>query len=338
MKGVVITKPGVAVLRDIKKPKPKDDEVLIRVKSAGLCGSDMHIFQGRHLFRIPPVMPGHELAGEIAAAGKEVGRFREGDRVTVLPSINCGICPACVSGNTNLCGSAAVPGTNDWSGAFVQYITAPERIVYAIKPKTPYENAVLAEPLAVAVHIVRRLNKGKRMIILGCGTIGLLVLKVALHNGFEEVYCTDICDFNLKTAIKMGAAAAWNAEIEDVAANTDRVTGSSGMDSVIITASAELLNMGLTLAADRGDVVMVAMTTKPVPIDLSLPYRKELRFTGTKIYTAEDFTEALGYIEGGVDFSPVVTHLLPMSEAQRAFDISLNKTEDVIKILLDPEK
>ena len=338
MKGAVIEKPGVAVIRDMPKPAPEDGEVLIRVALTGLCGSDMHIFQGRHLFRIPPVIPGHEFAGEIAAIGRNTTRFRVGDRVTVLPSVNCGNCRACLSGMTNLCENAVVPGTKDWSGAFVQYITAPEQIVYAIKPETPFESAVLAEPLAVAAHIVRRVNKGKRMIILGCGTIGLLVLKVALLEGFDEVYCTDIRDFNLKTAIRMGATAAWNAGSEDITANTDRVTDKTGMDAVIITASADLLNQGLLLAAHNSDVVMVAMTDKPAAIDLSLPYRKELRLTGTKIYTADDFTKALGYIEKGVDFSPVVTHILPMSEAQRAFDMSLNKTEDVIKVLLDPEK
>ena len=338
MKGSIISKPGQVNVQEMNYPVKKEDEVLIRVKVAGLCGSDLHIYKGVHTTRKPPVMPGHEVAGEVVDIGKNVTRIKVGDRVTVEPNNYCGKCSACLSGNTNLCPNKTVPGLGGWEGTFAEYFRAPEKCVYTIKPETTYEQAVLAEPLAVAVHAVKRAGQGKRMVILGCGTIGLMVLKVALAKGYTEVYCTDTIAYNRKIAMELGAEAVWDPLSDDIASKVNEITEGSGANAVMITAAAPgILDQAISVAAIHANVVLIAMMSKPQAMDM-LPFGvKEINFTGTGIYTPEDFKEALAYIEG-MDISSIVTHHIPMSQVQQAFELYENKTEDVIKILIDPKK
>ena len=339
MKGVIITEPGMAVVREMDTPIPKEDEVLMRVEAAGLCGSDLHIFRGMHLTRKPPVMPGHEVAGVVVEAGKLVKSVQTGDRVTVEPNNYCGQCPVCLSGNTNLCPNKIVPGLKGWEGTFGEYFTAPKKCVYKIQPETTFDCAVLAEPLAVAVHAVKRAGVGSRMLILGCGTIGLMVLQVALLNGYAEVYCTDTVAYNRKIALELGAKAVWDPLSEDVPENVMSATGHLGMDAVMIAAAAPgILDQALSAAKVHANVVLIAMMSKPQQMDTSYFGNREVNFTGTGIYTPADFREALEYIENGLDLSLLVTHKLPMSDVQRAFELYGNKTENVIKILIDPKQ
>ena len=339
MKGVIITEPGRAVVREMDNPVLQDDEVLIRVAVAGLCGSDLHIFKGVHTTRKPPVMPGHEVAGEVIAIGRSVTRIKVGDRVTVEPNNYCGHCPVCKSTNTNLCPNKVIPGLGGWEGTFAQYFAAPEKCVYKIKPETTYELAVLTEPLAVAVHAVKRAKKGKRMVILGCGTIGLMVLKVALVKGYTEIYCTDTVRYNRRAAMELGATAAWDPLNDDVIANIKAVTDGLGADAVMITASAPgILGQAVGMGAIHANIVLIAMMSKPQTMDM-VPFGvKEVNFTGTGIYTSEDFREALANIENGMDLSLVVTHHMPMSQVQQVFELYENKTEDAIKILIYPNR
>lgn len=339
MNGVIITKPGQAVVEKMDVPAIKDDEVLIRVEVAGLCGSDLHIFKGVHITRKPPVMPGHEVSGEVIAIGKSITRIKEGDRVTVEPNNYCGHCFACKNGNQNLCSNKIVPGLGGWEGTFAQYFAAPEKCVYKIKPETTYEQAVLAEPLAVAVHAVKRAGSGKRMIIIGCGTIGLLILKIALLKGYKEVYCTDTIAYNHQIALDMGAMAVWNPLSENIDANVKDVSDGLGMDAVMITASASgILDQALSVSAMHANVILIAMMNEPQQMNM-VPFNgKEINYTGTNTYTPEDFNEALKYLEEGLDLSPIVTHHIPMSQVQHAFELYENRKEDVIKIFIYPNE
>ncbi|NCC68994.1 MAG: alcohol dehydrogenase [Clostridia bacterium] len=339
MKGVMITEPGMAVVQEMKTSDPKENEVLIRVEAAGLCGSDLHIFKGVHTLRKPPVMPGHEVAGEVVAVGKDVKAIKKGDRVTVLPNNYCGQCAACMEGDTSLCPNKILPGLYGWEGTFGEYFTAPEKCVYRIKPETTYEQAVLAEPLAVAVRSVKRAGNGKRMLIQGCGTIGLMILKVALEKRYTEVYCTDTVAFNRKTALALGAAAAWDPMNEDVLGNINEATGGCWADAVMVAAAAPgILDQAFSAAGIHATVVLVAMMGKPQTVGVTCFGGKEITLTGTNTYTSEDFGEALELIEDGLDLSPLVTHKMPMSKVQQAFELYENKTEDVIKILIYPKQ
>ncbi len=337
MKGVLITEPGCATIEEMEIPVPKDGEVLIRAKVAGMCGSDLNIFNGVHPIRKPPVMPGHEVAGEVISIGKNVKRISIGDRVTVLPISSYGSCLACRSNNINLCKNKIAPGFGGWEGTFAQYFKAPEECLYKIRPETTYEQAVMTEPLAVAVHSVKRAGNGKRMIILGCGTIGLLILKVALIKGYTEVYCTDTIAFNRKISVEAGASASWDPITDDINAKIEKTVEGDGVDAVMVTAAVlGILEQALSFSAIHANVVLIAIMNKPQAIDLAPFAAKEVSLTGTNTYMHEDFTEALSLIENGLDLSAIVTHYMPLDEAQHAFELYKNKTEDVIKILIYP--
>ncbi len=185
MKAALVTDVEKVSIEEIERPIIKDDEVLIKVKTVGVCGSDLHLFRGTHAFRKPPAILGHEIAGEVVEIGKRVRNLKVGDRVTVEPQYGCGECEFCRQGLINLCTKKIVPGTAKWIGVFVEYFNAPEKTVYKLNDSVSYPMGTMIEPLAVAVRAFRRATvKEKDCVVkLGSGTIGLLCLIVARQMG-----------------------------------------------------------------------------------------------------------------------------------------------------------
>ncbi|MDR3265344.1 MAG: alcohol dehydrogenase catalytic domain-containing protein, partial [Synergistaceae bacterium] len=171
MKAAVVTGTEIVTIQDVEKPVPQDDEVLIKVVTAGVCGSDLHLFRGTHAFRKPPAILGHEVAGDIVEVGKNVKKFRVGDRVTVEPHVGCGECEFCRRDLVNLCTGKTAPGTSKWIGTFVEYFNAPEKTLYKLDEGVSYEVGTLIEPLAVAVHVLERRSVKEKdcLVILGAG-------------------------------------------------------------------------------------------------------------------------------------------------------------------------
>ena len=169
-------------------PKVNSKEALIRITAAGIRGSDVHAYIGKHPFRTPPSILGHEIVGEIVEIGNKVVNFKVGDRVTVEPQIGCGHCPTCERGFYNLCEKKVILGTKEWDGGFAEYIVAPEQTLYEIPRSLSIDQAVLAEPLAVGVHAVNiaGIEKGDKVAILGSGPIGLLTAVVAHYKGQQQ--------------------------------------------------------------------------------------------------------------------------------------------------------
>lgn len=169
---------------EIEKPKIKENEVLIRVKSSGICGSDLHAYRGHHPFRKPPVILGHEVSGVVEELGKAVDNIKVGDRVTVEPQLGCGECVYCLEGKYNLCINRRAPGIGSWMGSFSEYFVPPYKVVYKLPDTVNYDRGALIEPLAVGVHAVRNANiqLGDTIAILGAGTIGLMNLVVSKKN------------------------------------------------------------------------------------------------------------------------------------------------------------
>jgi L-iditol 2-dehydrogenase len=328
-------------IRDIDVPTLKDDEVLIKVKTVGVCGSDLHLFKGTHAFRKPPAILGHEVAGDIVEIGANVTNFKIGDRVTVEPHLGCGKCEFCKQELVNLCTSKKAPGTPAWIGTFVEYFNAPEKTVYKINDNISYEMGTLIEPLAVAVHAIDRITVAEKdsIAILGSGTIGLLALVAAREAGYKNIICTDTQEFNLEMALKQGAKLALNPLKEDVVARVKEFTGGRGVDVALIAADSKvILDQASAMVRRRGEVGVIAMITEKIPVyTYSFVFNEQTLF-GAMTYETKDFVKATEMINNGLDLSDFLTQTLPLEESQRALDILSEKKENVIKVIVEVSK
>jgi L-iditol 2-dehydrogenase len=340
MKVATVTEPYKVEICEHPVPEVRDGDILIKVKVCGVCGSDLHLFKGTHPFRQPPAVLGHEVAGEIVAVGKNVTKFKLGDRVTVLPHVECGECEFCREDLQNLCIAKVVPGTPKWCGTFAEYFAAPEQTVFKIADPISYEMGVLAEPLAVAVHTLRRLSeKGRDSIaILGTGTIGLMTLIVAREFGFKKIYCTDPAPFNREMGLRHGAALAVDPIHEDPVRAITEANG-RGVDVTIVAAGApNIVTQASKMTKRRGEVCLVAMITQEIPVYTYGFVFNEQILSGAMTYQNRDFKEAMDMINGGLDLSLCVTQQLPLHETQAGLDMLDRKQGDIVKILIYPEQ
>lgn len=341
MKAAYVVEPRKVEIRVIDVPALKDDEVLIKVKTAGVCGSDLHLFKGTHAFRKPPAILGHEVVGDIIEIGKNVKNFKVRDRVTVEPHLGCGECEFCKQNLVNLCINKKAPGTPGWIGTFAEYFNAPEKAVYKINDNVSYEMGTLIEPLAVAVHAIDRITVAEKdtLVILGSGTIGLLALVAAREAGYKNIICTDLQEFNLEMALKQGAKLALNPLKEDVVARVKEFTGGRGADVALIAADAKVVvDQASAMVRKRGEVGIIAMITEKIPVyTYSFIFNEQTLF-GAMTYETKDFVKATEMINNNLDLSDFITQKFPLEESQRALDILDEKKENVVKVIVEINK
>lgn len=337
MKAAVVTKIQCVNIQDVDVPTIKDDEVLIKVRTVGVCGSDLHLFQGIHAFRKPPAVLGHEVAGDIVQTGKAVTKFKVGDRVTVETQVGCGQCEFCKVGRVNLCSGKVAPGTPQWIGTFVEYFNAPENTLHKLGDNVSYEEGTLIEPLAVAVHVLERATVKERdcIVILGSGTIGLLSLVVAREAGFKTLICTDTAPFNREMALKEGATAALDPIKEDVVAKVKELTNGRGADlALVCTGASNILDQASQCVRKCGEIGLVAMIMKEIPFYSYNMVVNEQTMYGNMTYEARDFAKAAAMINNGLDLKNFVTQRLPLERTQEALDTLLQKKEHVVKVIV----
>jgi L-iditol 2-dehydrogenase len=325
-------------IREISEPKVGPKDVLLKVRAAGICGSDLHLYRGQHAFRKLPSILGHEVAGEVISVGSEVKQVKPGMAVTVLPQIGCGDCPACQEGHPNVCPSKTVPGTPAWQGTFAEYFVAPEDTVFPLPPGVGFVEGALTEPLAVAVHVVRRLEveRGQTMAILGSGTIGLLVLSVAKHLGVGTIVATDALDYNLDIAKKLGATATVNVLKDDLEKVVNELTDGWGVRSTVIAAGApNIIDQATAITARRGRICLVGMISKPILVQTYNFVAKEITLLGSQTYTADDFKVALDLLsQRAIDTELLITKTVPFAATAEAMDIVDQRKENVIKVIV----
>ncbi len=337
MKAALLIAPFTLDIREIDKPKPKPEEVLIKMKTTGICGSDLHAYRGTHPFRKPPVVLGHELAGEVEQVGMRVKTIEVGDVVTVEPWIYCGKCPYCLEERYNLCVDKRGMGTSEWQGSFAEYVVAPEDTVCKLPEGMSYEEGALIEPLAVGVHIVQeaKLNLGESVVIFGAGTIGLATLSCLIVAGITRIIVTDVEDFNLKLASQIGATHIVNIRKESLGKVVNEVTGGKGVDLAIVAAGVEsLVGDATKVIRGRGRVIVPAIFSEYVKVDMFPVMCGEKHIQGAMTYTGKNFATAINLLAlSKISIKPLITHRIPLDGAGRAFNILDKKKEKVIKIL-----
>ena len=339
MRAVYAEQPFSIGLRDIPVPEVGEDQVLIRVAYAGVCGSDLHAYRGQHAFRKPPVMLGHEVSGTICKLGSAVAGFSLGQPVTVMPQISCGHCEACRKGKVHLCAEKILPSMPGWRGygCFGDYFVAPAKVLCPLGD-VPLDLGALTEPLSVATHMMSRIPKdhGKDLVILGAGTIGLLLLIIAPDYGFEKILVTDILDDNLALARELGAAVTVNVGRDSALDAVHAAFGPLGCETVLVAAGGPpILEQAMEMARPGANILFTAMITSPSTFVTYPIVYKELNILGSFNYVMADFETSIRFLHSrGEQLRRIVTHVMPLEQAAEAFRIQDTKSEFAVKILL----
>jgi len=299
LKAAVLTEWKQIELQDVPVPEIGDGECLIRVKCAGLCGSDLHIYEGHHPTAVTPLVLGHEFVGVVEAVdAREPTDVAVGDRVVAFPLISCGTCEACQGGNRHVCRNLRLLGIHV-DGGFAEYARVAVDKVVGVGDAVPDRIAALTEPFAVGFHVNRRagLKVGDAALVIGGGPIGLTIGMVAKVNGAAQVVFSEINPARVELVREFGFGAI-NPNQEDAMARVNELTGGVGFDVVFEVSGSQ---PGLSLAAQackiRGTIVTVGFPTGQPAFDVLQVIFKELTVVGSRVYTLGDFKRTVKMLE-----------------------------------------
>ncbi len=341
MKQEVMTNPGEIIFREVDVPEVGDDQVKIKMMNIGICGSDIHVYHGKHPFTKYPVTQGHEVSGEVVELGKNVTRLNVGQKVTVEPQVYCGKCYPCRHGKYNLCEKLKVMGFQT-TGMASEYFVVDESKVTEIPDEMSYEHAAMIEPLAVAVHAVKQMGdvNGMNVAVLGAGPIGNLVAQTAKGMGAANVMITDISELRLSIAKKCGVDFCVNTKDNDFGNAMIENFGPDKAD-VIYDCAGNNITMGQAIKyARKGSViVLVAVFAGMATIDLAVANDHELDIKSTMMYRHDDYVDAIRLVnEGKVNLEPLVTKTFPFEKYLDAYKFIDEHREEAMKIIINVQE
>jgi L-iditol 2-dehydrogenase len=343
MKALLLSEYGRLEMVEIPMPRPAPDEVLIRVEACGICGSDVHGYDGGSGRRIPPIVMGHEAAGTIAALGSESSELRVGDRVTFDSTFYCGECDYCRKGEVNLCERRQVLGVSTPEfrrpGAFADYVAVPKRVLYPLPANVSFSEAAMIEPLAVAVHAVSLANisTGDSALVVGAGMIGLLVLQALREARCSRVIVTDIDDTRLALALELGASSVINAKTTDVVAEVHRLTSGVGVDVALeAVGSTPTIKTAIESVRKGGTVTLIGNVTPTAEIPLQIVVSRQIRLQGSA-GSAGEYPKCILLLESGaVTVKPLITAVAPLEQGAEWFGRLHAREPNLMKVILAP--
>jgi len=318
-------------------PEPVEDEVVIQVRSVGICGSEVEAFFGRHPFRKAPVVTGHEMSGVITKLGKGVTELNVGERVTIEPQVSCASCIHCRSGKHNLCRNRIMLGTEKWPGPFGEFIKAPASKVIRVPEGITFDEGALVEPLAVGVHSIRktRLAPGESLILFGAGTIGLCTLVAARAMGIKEIVITDISEAKLKMGQRMGASHVLNAEHPDLLERIQQIFPEGADGAIVATGAGKAYQASARAVKRDGRIGVVGLCREAVLIPIELGGAgKELEVIGCSTYLSSDFREAVKILPN-TPLREIISKTFPIDRIQEAFETFIRENDTLFKVILN---
>jgi 2-desacetyl-2-hydroxyethyl bacteriochlorophyllide A dehydrogenase len=319
---VTVPEPNRIRLDEAEIPSVGPGDALIRTTAVGVCGSDLHALAGKHRFIPLPCHPGHEVAGVIEAVGSDVEGFAPGDRVLVEPGLVCGTCDRCREGRYNICDELQVFGCQT-PGAMADRFVIDAGRLHAVPAGMSDAAAALVEPLSTATHAVRIAGgdlTGKRVAVLGAGTIGLLTMLAARAAGADRIVVTDLLDHKRERALRLGADAALDGAGEVASEIRELFGGRADVTFDCVTNQASM-DQAVGLADKGGTIVVEGIPTVNVTLDLLLVQDRELHIEGSLMYTTEDVLWAIELMESGViPVEEIVTATFRLDRAEEAFD------------------
>lgn len=326
MKAALLLGPRQLAIQTTAAPSPGADEVVVRTRVAGLCGTDYAIWSGERPVAYPRVL-GHEFVGTVESVGPGVTGVRAGDRVVVEPNYSCGVCPLCREGNRNLCLARTAVGI-DVDGCFAELTRVPARCCWPAPESVDDEDLMLTEPLAVIVRAVERgtVRVGERVAVVGGGTLGLLGLQVLRGRG-ARVLVVSRSARRFDLARRLGAEAMHTTESGALESVAREFSGREGVDCVLETAGTpEAVDVALALVRPGGRVVLTGLQQEPTLVRFFGVVRREVTILGSMIYQ-DEFGEAMRLVAAGtVRTRPLVTHRFPLDELARAFAVHREPT------------
>lgn len=324
--------PG-AELREVEVPQPGPGEILVKVKVASICGTDVHIYEWNQWAarRVkPPLVFGHEFAGQVVAVGPGTGTaaapVRVGDYVSAESHVVCGVCYQCRTGQSHICADCAILGV-DRPGSFADYVVIPAVNAWVNPPDLPPEAASIQEPFGNAVDTVFAGDvPGRSFLVLGCGPIGLMAVALLRASGAAPIFAADLSDYRLALAQRLGATAVWNAASTDTVARVRELTDGQGVDAVLeMSGAGTAVRQALKAVRNGGRVTLLGLPAAPVELDLA----EDVIFkgvtvqgvTGRHIFATWYKTRAF-LASGLVDPDLLITHRFPLTRFKEAFELA----------------
>jgi len=343
MKALVLSEYKKLDLVEMAEPRPAEDELLIRIKACGICGSDVHGYDGSTGRRLPPIVMGHEAAGEVVAVGSAVRNFTVGDRVTFDSTVYCGKCFFCRRGLVNLCDDREVIGVSTplfrRMGAFAEYVCVPERIAYALPANMPFAHAALIEAVSVAVHAVSLtpIALEDTVVVVGAGMIGLLTMQAARLAGAGRVIGVDLDDTRLEMARNLGATHTLNSTNPNVAAQIVELTNGRGADVALECVG---LTVPVKLAIDcvrkGGSVTLVGNVAPTIELGLQSVVTRQIRVQGSCASAGEYLACISAISRGAIRVEPLLSATAPLEEGARWFERLYAREPGLLKVVLEP--
>lgn len=342
MKQAVMTIPGQIEYRDIPVPELAENEVLVKIMRIGVCGSDVHVYHGKHPYTKYPVVQGHEVSGKVSKMGKRVTGLAIGDRVTIQPQVTCGKCYSCMHGRYHICDELKVMGFQT-IGTASGYFAVDAAKVLKLPKDMSYEFGAMVEPLAVAVHALGRSGMaiaGKKILVLGAGPIGNLVAQAAKGMGAAAVMITDLSDFRLGIARECGIEYVVNTAGADLNDAIIQHFGPDKADLILECVGVNLTMMQAIGNARKGsDIIVVGVFGDKASVDLGLVQDRELRLIGTLMYQQADYEKAIELIGNGViNLKSLLTTHFPFGDYIKAYEFIETTRDRAMKIMIDVQE
>jgi L-iditol 2-dehydrogenase len=343
MKALVLSAYKHLVLEDLPVPQPGEDELLIRIKACGICGSDVHGYDGSTGRRIPPIVMGHEAAGVVESVGSRVSGFSEGDRVTFDSTVYCGTCFYCQRGMENLCDHREVIGVSTPSfrrmGAFAEFVAVPARIAYPLPESMPYPHAALIEAVSVAVHgaSLTPISPGDTAVVVGSGMIGLLTLQAVREAGAGRVFVVDVDDTRLKLARSLGATETFNSKSTNaIAAIQERTAGRGADVAVECVGVTDAIKLAVESVRKGGAITLVGNVAPTIELGLQSVVSRQIRLQGSCASCGE-YRKCISMMSNGaIRVDPLVSAVAPLEDGASWFQRLYRREPGLLKVVLQP--
>jgi len=336
VKQAVMTSPGVIEYRDMPVPEMNDDQILVKIKRIGICGSDIHVNHGKHPYTTYPVVQGHEVSAQVIEAGRNVANVKPGDKVTIQPQVVCGVCYPCTHGMYNDCENLKVMGFQTTGMASEFFVTEGKKAL-KLPDNMSWEHGAMIEPLSVAVHALRRFGdvNNKAVLVLGGGPIGNLTAQTAKAMSASKVMISEISANRRKIARDCGIEAV-NPNERDFRDTIADFFGSDGADVIFECVGVNAtMEQAINNARKGSDIIVVGVFAALGAINMGFVQDHELRLIGTAMYREEDYIEAIRLAGNGkILFDPLITNHFSFDAYKEAYDYIDKEKDQAMKVMI----
>ena len=331
--------PGVIEYREVPVPEVKPDQIKVKMKKIGVCGSDIHVYHGKHPYTSYPVVQGHEVSAEVVEVGSDVADFKPGDKVTIQPQVVCGKCYPCTHGMYNDCEVLKVMGFQTTGMASEYFVTEAAKAL-KLPENMSYDHGAMIEPLAVAVHAVRRAGDmaGKTVLVLGGGPIGNLVAQTAKALGASTVLLSELSAYRLETAEKCGIQTV-NTREQDLLHAINETFGPDHADYIFECVGInQTMDQAINYARKGSTIMVVGVFANLGTINMGFVQDHELTLKGSAMYRVEDYITAIELVgEGKIEFDALITDHVPFSRYLDAYKLIDEQKDKAMKVIIDME-